>query len=240
MSSEEETLLGVKKTDAVIVGEDRKEDNILSSQSEQQQSSLTSSPRNSNVNDSSPTKLIDQLHEEIEKLRIENKDRRCILIGVDSSEASKHSVEWGYKHGIFKNDDIIILFTAWEDKINLSSLNYIGSVHAAPIVLPSSMFDSKEIYRQNQKHLNTAKHLLKNIYQCYFHENNHVLSLLVATHYNDNDSIGKIIINASNKLNVDLIIVGSRGLGKLQQFFMGSVSNYVIKHAKCPVLLIKN
>ncbi len=37
----------------------------------------------------------------------------------------------------------------------------------------------------------------------------------------------------------DLIIIGSRGLGVISGFVMGSVSNYVVHHAKCAVLVVK-
>lgn len=38
---------------------------------------------------------------------------------------------------------------------------------------------------------------------------------------------------------VDLIIVGSRGLGNVKKLFLGSVSNNVVQHASCPVLVMK-
>lgn len=38
---------------------------------------------------------------------------------------------------------------------------------------------------------------------------------------------------------VDLIIVGSRGLGKVKKMFLGSVSNNVVQHATCPTLVMK-
>lgn len=37
----------------------------------------------------------------------------------------------------------------------------------------------------------------------------------------------------------DLIIVGNRGLGKVKKMILGSVSNNVLQHAKCPVLVMK-
>ncbi|GKB93424.1 universal stress protein A-like protein [Tanacetum coccineum] len=42
------------------------------------------------------------------------------------------------------------------------------------------------------------------------------------------------ICNAVEKLNVQLLIVGSQGRGALT-----SVSNYCVNHAKCPVLVVK-
>ncbi|GGD96605.1 universal stress protein [Paenibacillus nasutitermitis] len=37
----------------------------------------------------------------------------------------------------------------------------------------------------------------------------------------------------------DLIVIGSRGLGGLREFMMGSVSHNIAQHAKIPVLIIK-
>lgn len=40
-------------------------------------------------------------------------------------------------------------------------------------------------------------------------------------------------------LGVDLIIVGARGLGAGQRLILGSVSDRVVHHAKCPVLVVR-
>lgn len=37
----------------------------------------------------------------------------------------------------------------------------------------------------------------------------------------------------------DLLIIGSRGLGSVQRLMLGSVSDYVIHHAPCPVLVVR-
>lgn len=47
------------------------------------------------------------------------------------------------------------------------------------------------------------------------------------------------IVEISRKNKADLIIIGSRGLGVLQGILMGSVSNYVVHHARCPVMVVK-
>ena len=50
---------------------------------------------------------------------------------------------------------------------------------------------------------------------------------------------GKKIVEFANEHDCDLIILGSRGLSGLKELFLGSVSHYVIQHAKCPVFVVK-
>ncbi|MDR3156693.1 MAG: universal stress protein [Lactobacillales bacterium] len=39
--------------------------------------------------------------------------------------------------------------------------------------------------------------------------------------------------------NIDLILLGATGLNSIERFFIGSVSEYVIRHAPCDVLIIR-
>ena len=48
----------------------------------------------------------------------------------------------------------------------------------------------------------------------------------------------RLIIETANLQNCDLIIMGSRGLGSVKSILLGSVSNYVLHQAKCPVLIV--
>jgi nucleotide-binding universal stress UspA family protein len=48
-----------------------------------------------------------------------------------------------------------------------------------------------------------------------------------------------VIINAAKEKKADLIVMGSHGRRGLSRLLMGSVTERVIGHAKCPVLVIK-
>ncbi len=52
-------------------------------------------------------------------------------------------------------------------------------------------------------------------------------------------SVVETIINHATKENVDLIVVGTRGLGGFKKLLMGSVSSGVVTHASCPVLIVR-
>jgi len=47
------------------------------------------------------------------------------------------------------------------------------------------------------------------------------------------------IINTSTKLNVDLIVLGSRGTSKIGRYLIGSVANKVVQYAYKPVMVVR-
>jgi nucleotide-binding universal stress UspA family protein len=47
-----------------------------------------------------------------------------------------------------------------------------------------------------------------------------------------------LIRDLAKDWNADLIIMGRRGLSGLQEVFLGSVSNYILHHASCSVLIV--
>jgi nucleotide-binding universal stress UspA family protein len=47
------------------------------------------------------------------------------------------------------------------------------------------------------------------------------------------------IVGLAEELGAELIVLGSRGLGPLRSALMGSVSDSVIRHARCPVMVVR-
>lgn len=48
-----------------------------------------------------------------------------------------------------------------------------------------------------------------------------------------------LILEESEKWKADLIVVGSLGHNFLSRFFLGSVSEAIVRHAKCSVLVVR-
>lgn len=47
------------------------------------------------------------------------------------------------------------------------------------------------------------------------------------------------IVSQAEELGAGLIVIGSRGVGGIRRALMGSVSDSVVRHAHCPVLVVR-
>jgi nucleotide-binding universal stress UspA family protein len=59
------------------------------------------------------------------------------------------------------------------------------------------------------------------------------------THFRSGDP-DKEILRTAESIGVGLIVIGSRGLGAISRALLGSVSESVVKHAHCPVLVVRH
>jgi nucleotide-binding universal stress UspA family protein len=51
--------------------------------------------------------------------------------------------------------------------------------------------------------------------------------------------VGATVCRIAGELDVDVIVVGSHGRGAIERLLLGSVSEQVVRHAPCPVLVVR-
>ncbi|KAI8887872.1 adenine nucleotide alpha hydrolases-like protein [Backusella circina FSU 941] len=155
---------------------------------------------------------------------------RKILIGYDHSEISKKALEWIVeKKAVFPDDDITIATIVNDDAIEVE-----GAFGMESVITGSSgwLADSQgdrisQIEQESSEALNSAVAWFQSMG---FDVTPRILS------GNPEETLKDFAV--ANK--IDLVIVGSRGLGFIKRQFLGSVSEYLTHHLKCSVLVVRN
>mgnify|MGYP003050593902 CR=1 FL=1 len=57
--------------------------------------------------------------------------------------------------------------------------------------------------------------------------------------FSETGSPAVVILDFATSNDMDLIVMGSRGLGVVKGVLLGSVSQYIVEQSKCPVLVVK-
>lgn len=139
---------------------------------------------------------------------------RKVVIGVDESSFAEEAFNF-YAANFLKEDDVIILVHTPE------RYNFVD---ASPAVIQELLH---EIKKKTQALEEKYKKKL---------EASNVKSAKFVT---KEGAAGEAIVAIAEKEKANLIVTGTRGMGKLRRTFLGSVSDYVIHHAKCPVLVCR-
>ncbi|WP_019553566.1 universal stress protein [Propionispira raffinosivorans] len=62
---------------------------------------------------------------------------------------------------------------------------------------------------------------------------------ITAEGFAETGSPAVVILDFANSEGIDMIVMGSRGLGIVKGVLLGSVSQYIVEQSKCPVLVVK-
>lgn len=134
-----------------------------------------------------------------------------ILVPVDGSESSSNAVE-------------MAILIAEKFHAELSFL-YINDIHQAAI----DSYLLNEVLASNER---LGQAILA-------HAQETVPTGITCTTKMKTGSPANDLIDYAKEISADLIIMGTRGLGGLQGKLLGSVSQYVLHHSRCPVLVCK-
>lgn len=141
-------------------------------------------------------------------------DIKKILVPVDGSEASKHALAYGVELAKAHQASLILLAVA--------------DVTEAAYPIMGVTIDRDGFYNVKKK----TEHMLEEIKK--------TIPADVELHAEvENGVPGNVISSMVESNQVDMVIMGNSGKGAVSSFIMGSVSQYVIHHVTCPVLVVK-
>ncbi|CAK8695866.1 universal stress protein Sll1388-like [Clavelina lepadiformis] len=145
-----------------------------------------------------------------------------VFIAVDNSERSEKTFDWYVANFHKPENDVHVCHEAEQPE------------------LPAMMFADAIAYPQVEmerivtEHRKRCEHL-KNKYvtKCKEAQLEHCKVHVDTT----KSTASHAIVKMAEKLEADLIVMGSRGAGLLRRTVMGSVSDYVLHHTHIPVLI---
>lgn len=140
-----------------------------------------------------------------------------ILVAVDGSEPSKNALNQALEHSVKWNAELIIISVIPP----ISSIVYMGQ--------HEYIAQYKEAARESQNNvLNKARTEIQNQHP----------DIKFETRLEEGRS-ADVIVEIANEEDVDLIVMGSRGLGGIKGWVLGSTSRSVVNSCTKPILIVK-
>eukprot|EP01018_Ginkgo_biloba_P026997 Gb_05096 [translate_table: standard] len=148
-----------------------------------------------------------------------------VMVAVDESENSHHALEW-----VLNNMQLCLPGDGRDVSLVVFNVQpYLTFISAATMgVTPPELIES--LVNQQKK---VSEALLARAKELCAQKN------VIAETVMEMGDPKEAICDAVDKLQVDLLVIGSHGYGMLKRALLGSVSNYCVHHAKCPVLVVR-
>ncbi|CAM8878285.1 unnamed protein product [Rhodiola kirilowii] len=163
---------------------------------------------------------------------------KCVVVSVDSSEESMNALKWA-----LDNLKLTPYDSSQEDlggSLTVLHVQSPPSISAglSPGAIPFGGPSDVEVpaftaaIEAHQKRITEAimEHALKICAE---------RNVKVKTEIIVSGDAKEAICEAVEKLNADLLVMGSRAFGPIKRMFLGSVSNFCTNHAQCPVIIVK-
>lgn len=149
---------------------------------------------------------------------------RKILLAVDGSESSKKAAVKTVDFSTLLNSEVTIITVLDKSTIELSEIQSYRSKDSL-----------EELIEKNEKKLELRGRKILKEAASYFKEKNIEVEKVIKY---DNDPAEKIC-NYAEENNFDIIVLADKGLSAVKRFFLGSISDKVVRHANISVLVIK-
>lgn len=148
---------------------------------------------------------------------------RTVMVAMDGSEDSRFAFHW-YVQNIHRPGDRVVIVFAVEFHSEHDSRWLFSFTESVEEKVGGSLD------KERARHLETVKKFSKLL------ENSKILGEVNAI---DSKSPGEGIVQAAKEINASFIVTGTRGLGKVRRTILGSVSDYILRHAPMPVVVCR-
>lgn len=154
--------------------------------------------------------------------------RRRFLVPVDESQGSEKALAWALDN-LFKEDDMVHLFhvvpTGQYQLVASTDLGTEGLIDG----------DDAQAQAKAEDH---AREFISARYSNQLLEKKVPFQVEIVRFAQDSDSIGAIVCKRAEQLGASAVIMAKHNKGRLQEFFVGSVTSYCTHHCNAPVLVM--
>ncbi|MCD7456651.1 hypothetical protein HAX54_032559 [Datura stramonium] len=155
---------------------------------------------------------------------------RFVGVAVDFSACSKKALKWAIDNIVRKGDHLILVTVRPEGHYEEGEMQ-LWEATGSPLIPLSELCDAHTMKKYG---VNPDPETLQMITLAA-----RQLEIIVVMKIFWGDAREKLC-EAIDKTPLSCLVIGNRGLGKIKRAIMGSVSNYVVNNATCPVTVVKN
>ncbi|KAJ0980589.1 hypothetical protein J5N97_008844 [Dioscorea zingiberensis] len=155
---------------------------------------------------------------------------RVIGVAVDFSPCSKAALRWAIEHVVRAGDHIILVYVQKDVQYDVGEVQ-LWEATGSPLIPLSELSDPGIIKKYGVKPDSETLDIITTAAR--------QKEIVVVMKIFWGDPREKII-EAIDNIPLSSLVIGSRGLGKIKRVLLGSVSNYVVNHASCPVTVVKS
>ncbi|GMJ02108.1 hypothetical protein like AT3G17020 [Hibiscus trionum] len=150
---------------------------------------------------------------------------------MDFSPSSKNALKWAMENVVRKGDHLILITIRPEAHYEKGEMQ-LWEVTGSPFIPLSDLSDPAVMKKYGVK-----QHDPEIVDIVAAGAKQKEVQVLMKIYWGDPR---EKLCEAIDAIPLTCIIVGNRGLGKLKRAIMGSVSNYVVNNASCPVTVVKH
>lgn len=148
-------------------------------------------------------------------------EEQTVVIALDASDFAEYAVTW-YLNRVHRNGNRLVFVHCIE--LPEMKANQARSLHMSPGVLAGMWKDEEKKTKDLEERI---KAILKQ----------RGLSGVLRT---ASGKPGEVICRIAEEEDASMIVTGARGMGKLRRTILGSVSDYLVNHSLCPVIVCRH